>query len=607
MKYNKIWNIKQSQIDEELKAACSGNSVLAVLLKNRGIDTKEKVYAFLHPLKTALLPPEVFTDMEKASQRIKYSIDNKENITIYGDFDADGITSTALLYLTLKQLGANVNYYVPDRAAESHGMNTKALVNIISKRKAKLIITVDCGISNYNEVNFANGFKTDVIITDHHEAPELLPAAYAIINPKAPDSLDSALSVDNIQSLNALAGAGVAFKLACKLLEMYNQKDFVHNILPLAAIGTIGDIVDLTGENRIITAMGLELLKSGKNKGAARLLTESGFTDLSSITSEIITYSVVPKINAAGRLESPITALNLLISEDDEVINTSVKTLNDLNSLRQELCEETFNQAKKLYEENISEHKKSIILFSDDWHIGIIGIVCSKLVESYNKPAFLMTRDSNNSNIIRCSCRSIEGINIHAVLSEHKDLFEGFGGHKMAAGFSFDENKIKFENFKKLLSKTIDDNSQNIDFSKITLNADMELSLEDINFENIEAIEKMQPFGTANPAPVFVMNDLKLNQYKFMGQNSNHLKLFLSKNDALILECIKWNCSDFSMPVNTALDIMFSMRLNIFNDKKSIQLILSDIRSEYLNVLNKNSEIKILDHRNKKDILNQVI
>ncbi len=605
MQLRKVWKIRETKIDENITAECGNNRILAVLLQNRGIDTKEKIKRFLNPLKNPLCSPFVFSDMEKTLQRIKSAVENSENITVYGDFDADGITSTAVLYLTLKQIGAKVDYYLPDRTCESHGLNTKALVNIIAKRKSKLIITVDCGISNITEVNFAKGFKADVIITDHHESGEVLPEAYAIINPKAQNSIKSDVPIDEIESLNRLSGAGIALKLACALLEMFDKKEFVNEILPISAIGTVGDVVELIGENRSIVEMGLELLRAGKNKGIQKLLQTAGLKDITKLTSENIAFTVVPRINAAGRLENPYTALNLFISDDENVIDEAVKTLNELNSLRQELCEETFNQAKNLYEADKISNKRSIVLLNDNWHIGIIGIVASKLVETYNKPVFLMTRDPNSSNIIRCSVRSISGVDVYSILSQHKEFFEGFGGHKSAAGFSFDENKIKFETFKSALNKTIEEFTQDVDFNTSAITADMVLEPEDLTIENIEIINRLQPFGEGNPAPLFVMNDLFVKEYKFMGQNSNHLKLFLTKQNSSILECVKWSTSEFKLPVNSKLDILFSPSVNHFNGEDNIQLILSDIRSDLLK--SDDLTVKILDHRNKKNILMQVL
>ena len=603
MAIHKIWNIKQSQLNNEILEACGNNIILATLLANRNINTTEKIKAFLNPLKTPLSSPDVFTDMQKTVERIQKAIENEENIIIYGDFDADGITATAILYLTLKEIGAKVDYYIPNRETESHGLNTKALINSISKKKAKLIITVDCGISNISEVNFANSFKTDIIITDHHEAPEVLPNAYAILNPKAQNSLIDNLSINELESLNYLAGTGIAFKLACKILETFNKQDFAYEILPICSIGTIGDVVELIGENRSLVQIGIELLKNGKNKNIQQLLKAAKIEKPESLTSENIAFGIVPRINAAGRLEKGDLALRLFISDDEQEVKKIIERLNDLNTTRQELCDTTFKEAIEQYKSETN--KKSIILFNKDWHIGIIGIVSSKLVEEYNKPTLLMTQDPNNENIIRCSCRSIQDVNIHNVLSEHKECFAGFGGHKMAAGFSFDKTKHSFEEIKERINQTINEQTQEVDFNAIKIEADMELSPSDITLEIIDTINKLEPFGSANPSPLFVMNKLTLTNHKMMGQQENHLKMYLTKDNSPIFEAIKWNYPNFNIPYNSELDILFSLRENVFNDKKSVQIITSDIHSEYIK--EKTSEIKLLDHRNKKNILPQVL
>ena len=607
MRLRKIWDIKNKEISSELLKACDGNNILATLLANRGISTEEKANRFLNPLKNSFTSPDVFTDIKKCVDRINSAIEKQEHIVVYGDFDADGITSTSLLYLTLKELGANVGYYLPNRATESHGLNTKALVTLIAKERTKLIITVDCGISNVNEINFANSFKVDVIITDHHEAPEILPNAYAIINPKSPNALKDDLSAIELDSLNNLAGVGVAFKLACSLLETHKKENFIHEILPLVSVGTIGDIVDLTGENRSLVSVGLQLIRNGKNKGIQKLFESNNISDAMNINSETITYQLVPRLNACGRLDSPETALKLLISKEDDIINESVSMLNDLNVLRQNLCDEAFSQADEMYRKNLSKNKKSIILLGENWHVGIIGIVASKLVEKYNKPTLLMTRDTNNPNIIRCSCRSIQGINIHSVLTDNKELFEGFGGHKMAAGLSFDETKNSFEKVKTKIERTIEEQSQGIDFNVIKLPADMILEAEDLTIENIQAIERLQPFGAANPAPLFVINDLTLKNYRFMGKENNHLKIFAQKGSFSQIECVKWSTPNFNLPDNSSFNVLFSMNINDFNGNKSVQLILTDIQSGNLKDNEEYSEIKILDHRRKTNILVQVL
>lgn len=606
MEFDKIWLSKESDVDKEFLSFCSSDRILAVLLKNRGIDTKESAQEFLNPLKQKLISPDVFTDMQKSVDRIKTAVEKKESIVVYGDFDADGVTSCAILYLTLKKIGANVSFYLPNRVSESHGLNTKALINLISKNRAKLIITVDCGISNVQEVKFANGFKTDVIITDHHEPSEILPDAFAILNPKVAKSLPDYLSIQELRSLSSLAGVGVAFKLCCKILDVFNCQDFVHEILPLVAIGTVGDVVELIGENRTLVAMGIELIKEGKNNGVQKILDSMSINDKKNITSENIAFGIVPRINAAGRLDSPLSALKVLISSPFDDVDDDIKNLNSLNSLRQTLCDEVFYQAVQMYEKDKSSHKKSIILFDENWHVGIIGIVASRLVETYNKPVFLMTRDVNSPDVIRCSCRSIDKINIFELLSLFKEKFIGFGGHKMAAGFSFDEKNIKFDVFRQELNIAIDETTQDVDFSKVNIYADMVVEPWEINEQVIENIKKMEPFGAANESPLFIMKNIILKNYKMMGQASNHLKIFAHK-DGVDFECIKWNMPDFNLPLDSSLDILFYPQLNEFNGNKNIQYLISDIHSESFIKKNVSVEVNILDHRKKTDILNQVL
>lgn len=581
----------------------AGNEILARLLLNRGIDSVTKIQNFLNPLKMQFTSPFVFTDMLKSVKRIKDAVNNGENITVYGDFDADGITSTSVLYKTLKEIGANVDYYLPDRGLESHGLNTKALINIISKKKSKLIITVDCGISNVDEINFANSFKADVIITDHHEAAEILPKAFSIINPKASNALTDDLTVEEIHNLSCLAGVGVVFKLCCALLEEFEKTGFVDELLPLVAVGTIADVVPLLGENRAFVKMGLSLIQEGKHLGIQKLLNNVGVEE-ASINSETIAFTIAPRLNAAGRLDSAERALRLLVSEDIGEIEESIVLLNDLNSLRQDLCDEIFKEAVSHIEKQPEKFKNAIVLLNENWHLGIIGIVASKLVEKYNRPAFLMTKDSSDSTDVRCSCRGISGMNIYEILSSHSEYLLKFGGHAMAAGFSFDEKVIKFEDFSALLSNAIGLILETIDITPI-LEIDAELNPQDVDINLIEQIEKLQPFGACNQPPVFALKDMKLSQYRFIGQNSNHLKLNCIAAQGRQFECLKWNTSDFNLPLNSMIDIAFYPKINQFNGNITVQLDLKDIKSELLNI--DKSDFKILDHRKKTNILEQVI
>ncbi len=604
----KLWKIREKQQIDPKIVELTGSTILAQLLLSRGIDSVSKINDFLNPLKMNITSPYAFSDMEKVVSRIKKAVDNEENITVYGDFDADGITSCAVLYKTLKQIGANVDFYLPDRETESHGLNTKALINIISKKKSKLIITVDCAISDVKEVQFANGFKTDIIITDHHEAPDELPPAFAILNPKAKDALVEDLTVEELESLNYLAGVGVAFKLSCALLESFGDIDFIDEILPLVAVGTVADLVPLLGENRCFVQMGLSHIRASKHLGIDSLLKVAGVSKIDSANSETIAFSIAPRLNASGRLGSAELAFRLLVSDEISVVNDCAAELNEMNSQRQSLCDETYLEAVAMIDSLGESSGSSIILFNEEWHIGIIGIVASKLIEKYNKPVFLMTKDSPDSSVIRCSCRSISGINVYDVLSMHSDCFLGFGGHYMAAGFSFDEKIISFTTFKTRLDASIKEVTIGMDLTPI-VNIDMELSPEDVSHGLISEISKMEPFGAQNQPPLFSLTNLRLSQYKMMGQNANHLKMFLMGESSQIFECVKWNYPDFSASIDSLLDIAFYPKINSFNGKTTIQLDVKDIRGDVIDSPSEDNlekTYKVLDHRQKVDIIDQV-
>lgn len=596
----KNWDIKGSiDVPKEILSAAK-TRIAAELLLLRGIDTPQKIHDFLNPMEMKISLPSAFNDMEKSIKRIERAIQNSEKIIIYGDFDCDGVTSTALLYKTLKYLGANVGYYVPTREYENHGLNTKALVKLIAKEKAKLFITVDCGISDTEAVNFINSFKSDVIITDHHEAPEQLPDAFAILNPKAVNSLNPDLSIEVIESLNYLAGVGVAFKLACGLLDFYKKYDFADELFPLVAVGTIADVVPLLGENRSFVTTGLKLISRGKNEGIQKLLEIAGYSTEKGVTAETIAFGVAPRINAAGRLETVDNALRLLISENDGEIGICAETLNNYNKIRQELSDEIFSQALEQLQNE--QPQNSIILCQEGWHIGIVGIVASRLVEKFLKPVFLMTKDEN-TGMIRCSARSIKGVHLHRLLSQHKDLFEGFGGHSMAAGLYFDPKKISFEKIKETLSNSIDKiiAENNV---KPVIEIDMELASCDITPALIEDLSRLEPFGASNPNPLFAVKNLILKQTTVMGSNKNHLKFFCEDDSKHRFECVFWNHDRIGAPLDSRLDIVFYPKLNTFNNVTNIQLDIQDIKSDEIKT--ESAGPKILDHRKKTGIFDQI-
>ncbi|MBR2525140.1 single-stranded-DNA-specific exonuclease RecJ [bacterium] len=592
----KIWEIKEEKN--------SNKPLIERLLALRGITKKTDIKNFLNPLDMKLSEPNVFCDMEKSVKRITEAVEKQQKILIYGDFDADGVTSTSVLIKTLKFLNADVDYYIPDREDEGHGMNTKTLVKIMSTKKPKIIITVDCGISNIEEVKFLNSFGIDVIITDHHEAKEELPNAFAIINPKAPNSLDENLPAGKIIELTSLAGCGVALKLAQAILMFYDKTEFLYEIIPLTAVGTIADIVPLIGENRYFVLKGLELISKGQNKGLSKLIESCGYNIENGLTSENIAFGVAPRINATGRLDNVDVALKLLLSDNDTEIQMAVQTLNELNKIRQNLCENTFLEAEEMYLKGNTD-ENAIVLYNKNWNIGIIGIVASKFVEKYYKPTFIISYHEESKQY-RCSARSIEGIHLFNVLDINSELFDGYGGHELAAGFSFNEEKTSLEQVKQALNDTIEEMSEGMDLRPV-LNIDLVLEEKDLDITIVDEISKLEPFGASNPSPVFAIKDFTLKEKTLMGENKNHLRLKVQKHDT-IYTCVWWSHCDISLIVGDKLDIAFSPKINHFRDITSLQLIIEDIHSENLKEESQknNSETKIFNHIDKTDILPQV-
>ena len=575
-------------------------SLVTRLLHSRGIKTEEEIYEFLHPLEMKIIHPKAFCDMEKVVERLSKAIDEGEKIVIHGDFDADGVTSTSLLYRTFKYLGADVNYFIPNRETEGHGFDTKALVKLMTQVKPKVIISCDCGISDVDAVNFLNSFKIDVIITDHHEAPEVLPKALGIINPKAPNALDESLTAKQIESLTSLAGVGVAFKTAHALLEKYGKLEFISEILPYVAIGTVADLVPLIGENRYLVTKGLELISAGKHYGISQLLASAGYKG--QITSEQIAFGIAPRINASGRLDTVDSALKVLISDNKQEIQVAIQTLNEFNKIRQELCQNIFAEADEMVKKE-GNRNSAIVLFNKDWHIGIIGIVASMLVEKYYKPTFLMTY-STETKQYRCSARSVEGINLYDAISMNSELLDGFGGHSMAAGLAFSEEKASFEQVKSALCKTVKEMSQGKDL-KPFINIDLLLEPDDVTVDLVEQISQLEPFGQSNPSPIFALKNLKIKEKRLMGDNKNHLRLKCIGGSSE-LTCIRWKDGDISLVQGDPLDIAFHPQINEYNGNTSVQLILDDVHSEYLKEEENLPKQKLYDHRKKTDILQQV-
>ena len=575
------------------------NDLLAELLISRGIDTEKKALEYLEPLKMEFTSPYDFTDMEIAVKRILKAVENGEFILIHGDFDADGITSTALLSKLMTLLKANFDIYIPNRETESHGLSTKAILKKKAKNNLKLVITCDCATNDVKEIQLLKSLGIETIVTDHHEASGELPNAIAIINPKVENKVSEKLSADKIEHLCELAGVGVAFKLACAILEKIGQQNFVDELFPLVTVGTIADVVPVLGENRAFIKLGLEAIQKGKNRGLFELLKSAGIKPEENLKAENIAFMIAPRLNATGRLDTADEGYKLLISDNGSEIEFLCNELNSKNSLRQTLCDKIFKEAVDLYENSYDKNQFAIVLYKEDWHLGVIGIVASKLAEKYNKPVLMMCKDPN-SDFIRSSVRSIDAINIFEMLNEMKEYFTTFGGHKGAAGLSFDPKEHPFEQIKQRIFELAKEYSQDLDLTPV-LNIDLKVEPKDLTQELIEKLEVLEPCGAQNPYPVFAMENLDLQEQKLIGQKQNHLKFICKTQNNDTLECVFWNKPLIQKTSESKIDIAFYPKLNTFNNLTSLQLDIQDAHYE-----EPKKNYNIYDHRKKRDILPQV-
>lgn len=581
-----------------------GVSLIDRLLLSRGITEKEQIEEFLNPLEMQLTSPYVFTDMQKAVDRIVKAVINREKIIIYGDFDSDGITSTSLMMKVLNYLEANVDYYIPHREKEGHGLDSTSLVKVITAHKPKLVITVDNGISNVKEVSFLKSFGIDTIITDHHEAQEELPSALAIIDPKAPNALSDELSARKIQELTYLAGVGVAFKVAQALLEKFEKTEFIPQLLPFVAVGTVADIVPLLGENRYFVKRGLELILN--HRGIKALLEGAGYNISKPITSENIAFGIAPRLNASGRLETVDSAMKLMLSDNSTEIQFAVQSLNEFNAIRQKLCSDTFEKADEMWQKEGAKNP-AVVLFNPEWHIGIIGIVASKFVEKYHKPAFLMTY-SEETQQFRCSARGVKGLNIFDIIKEVSEKLDGFGGHELAGGFSFSKDKTSFEDVKMAINKTIKEMLNGKEL-KPCINVDLKLKESEITIGLVEQLKVLEPFGACNPNPVFAVENLRVNEKKMLGSDLSHLKLRCEINGNFVT-CLMWSIGDIELKEGDRFDALFHPEIDEYRGRTNLQLILHDIHSDAI-TYDKDEiltapKVKFFDHRGKTDILSLV-
>lgn len=545
----------------EISEKCNISRLLSVLLLVRGLDS-ESSHEFIQNDYKSIVDPFLFKDMYKAKEVIQKYISSNRRITVYGDYDADGVTATALLVKVLRKLGADVDYYVPQRDVDGYGVSKNA-IDYLYERGTKLIITVDCGITAIAECLYARIKGIEMVITDHHECSDILPDAVAIIDAKVES---------DTYPHTMLAGVGVALKLSQALLsENQSYLQTAEEFAELVAIGSVADVVPMLGENRFICDLGIKKLNNNPPEGIKILLSLAS-SDYKIDTTKI-GFVIAPRINASGRITSASYAIELFLENDTNKLNSLAKMLNDLNSERQKIEADIFIQAEKMYKENFADDFV-VVLFESNWHHGVVGIVSSRLTRKYNKPFVLISPGIDGN--CKGSGRSIEGFSLYKALEHSKESIVSFGGHELAAGVVILEENI--ERFRKVINDYACDY-----FSKNkienTLLADCELKGRHLNLQTVEELSLLEPFGTQNNQPLFFIRNLRVLSLYCIGNNKQHLKFTLLKDDVTI-EAVAFNYEVGNIKPNQIISIMCYLEINDYKNNYSPQLRIVDIKGE---------------------------
>lgn len=562
MKY-KNWKIAASAPAAENRLVASGMPPLAAaVLSARGIRTREQADAFLEDGLHLLSDSFALRDMDLAARRIETALRRGEYIAVYGDYDVDGVTATCLMVRRLRSLGARCTYYIPDRMEEGYGLNREA-ISFLHGQGVTLLVTVDCGITALEEVDYARELGMDVVITDHHECRESLPAAAAVVNPHRPDCA---------YPFPHLAGVGVALKLALALTPPEEQAEALHRYAPLTAIGTVADVVPLQGENRAILRLGLDAIARTRDAGIRMLIREAGL-EHREITSSVIGFVMAPRINAAGRMGRADLAAELFLTEDAERAETLSRALCALNRDRQAIETEIYEQALLRIAELPEEERQAIILEDERWHQGVVGIVASRLAEKYACPVFMICLAGDMG---RGSCRSFGGFNIFEALRQNEDLLESFGGHALAAGFTIPAEQI--QTFRSRLNRCVSDWCGG---EAVSSELRVDVELRDPNLltcEQVEALSLLEPHGAGNPRPQFCMRGLTVTAMSQVG-GGRHLKLRLRKHGRQ-LDAIFFSVEPGETGFRTGdrIDAAFALQINEFRGSRTVQLLMTDLQ-----------------------------
>ena len=588
IKYNWIYPNYDENFLKELESYSISKNI-AKILNARNITDMPSVKKYFSDEYEEGYDPFLMHDMQKAVDRINEAIENEEKILVYGDYDADGITSTVLLVETLISMGANVSSYIPNRFEEGYGPNKEAFTKIINSG-ITLIITVDNGIAGVEEVDLANELGCDVIVTDHHKIQDTIPNAYAIIHPEHPEGN---------YPFKKLAGVGVAFKLAHALLEIF--PDF---LLDLVAIGTIADMVSITDENRIFVKQGLELINEDPRIGLKMLLELSGID--TKIDEQTVGFYIAPKLNSIGRMDSAKLGLSFLMAEDPVTARALAEQIEQYNIQRKQVAEEIVKDVISKIE-NSDKKQKNVIMVSGEYHEGVLGIVASNIIEKYQRPVFIM---NEKDGILKGSARSIFDFNIYVAMNKISDLFVAFGGHTLAAGFSFEQDN--FEKIEEFLDNEFEEFKQNNDL-KANKNIDIVTSLEDISYQFLNSLDALKPYGMDFEKPtVLIENAMVLNKAYF-GSEKQYLRLTIA-DEVGNLDCITFKDSTTFDKVekNDIIDLLCNIDKNNFNGRTKLQAHIIDIHIkeflfEDLRFINYDIEkidknyLKLSKHKDDKD------
>ena len=572
--FNKKWNLKYKGVIEEydLSKKMKISPEIGQILKNRGINNKDDAEIFINPSLEYLRDPFLMKDVKKAVERIEHAIEKNQNIWVYGDYDVDGVSSTSILCIYFDSIGYPVKYYIPNRLEEGYGINEDA-IRLLKDQGCDLIISVDCGITSVKEVDTANELGIDVIITDHHEVQEQIPNAYAVINPKQEDCN---------YPFDMLCGCGVAFKLIQALTPEEEFENSMYDYLEVVTLATICDIVPLVDENRIIVKNGLKLMKEGRNLGLKELINVCGI-DNDKIGSSHVGFSIGPRINASGRLGYSYLGVELFTTKSKQEAIEIANLLEEKNNERQMIEAKMYHEAEEIINNNDRYiNDKVLVIANKGWQHGVIGIVASKLTEKYYKPTILLTIEDGEAT---GSARSIKGFSIFDTLVKCSDLLGRFGGHEQAAGLSMNEENI--EELRNRVNEIADYNLTDEDMIE-NISVEFELNEKSIDFNLIEELHSLEPFGMSNPSPRFIIRDMEIRGIFRLGKEKNHLKLNLEKDK--IYECIGFNMAYLSenYDVGDKVDVLFQLDENNYMGNRKIQFLLKDIRLAYPKDTSKN-------------------